>query len=60
MAVALGQRLARAARRKEKSVIWLAGRIGCTRVTVYHWFAGGGVSPAYRPKVERLVAQLEK
>ena len=56
----LGKRLARAAKLNARSVMWVATRIGCSRVTVYHWFGGGGISPAYRLKVERLVTQLEK
>jgi hypothetical protein len=60
MRASLGAQLKRAAEEKGKPVIWLATRIGCSRITVYNWFRGAGVSHAYRPKVERLITQLRK
>ena len=33
---------------------------GATRQTIYNWFGGGEVIPAYRERVKQLISVLEK
>jgi len=56
----VGGRLKLVLRRKGLTVVGAARKIGCSRLTIYNWLAGGGVSPAYRERVERFIANLEK
>lgn len=54
-----GTKLAKLAVRKGFSVIQVAKCTGATRQTVYNWFAGRGVTQAYRLSVARLINILE-
>jgi hypothetical protein len=56
----LGVRLARVAIARKVSVSNIALCTGATRATVYNWFSGGGVTPAYRDKVVQLTNILNK
>ena len=56
----IGRLLARCARRKPLSATKIAEYTGATRVTVYNWFLGKGISPAFRPKVLKLIAKLSQ
>lgn len=56
----LGAQLGRAAIKKGLSVQQVATMIGATRMTVYNWFAGGNVTNAYKPAVERLLTELKQ
>ncbi len=54
----LGARLARQAISKGLSVQQIALLTGASRSTVYSWFAGRGVTNAYRPIVNILIRRL--
>lgn len=54
-----GAQLGRLAMKRGVSVAEIAKRTGATRPTVYNWFRGGMVSPAYRGAVFMLIAQLK-
>jgi len=54
----LGVRLGRLAVRKKVSVHEVALRTGASRTTIYNWFAGRGVTKAYRAAVQELIAEL--
>lgn len=58
-ALTLGVRLARVAVAREVSVVNVSRCTGATRATVYNWFSGGGVTPAYRDKVIQLTKILK-
>ena len=55
----LGLVLRKQAHRKKFSVIKVAAFTGASRTTVYSWFAGGGVTNAYRPVVTALIESLK-
>lgn len=55
----LGVRLGRLAVRHKLSVQEIAARTGASRTTIYNWFAGRGVTNAYCPAVEELIAELK-
>lgn len=54
----LGNVLGRWAVSKDLSVNRIAKATGATRQTIYNWFAGGDVAPAYRSRVETLINVL--
>lgn len=54
-----GARLGRLAVKRNVSVSEIARKTGASRPTVYNWFRGGNVSPAYRTAVTLLIAQLK-
>lgn len=54
----LGNILGRWAVAKDLSVTRISRATGATRQTVYNWFAGGDVAPAYRSRVETLISVL--
>lgn len=54
----LGVRLAKLAIIKGLSVQQIALLTGASRTTVYSWFAGRGVTNAYRPIVNILIRRL--
>jgi hypothetical protein len=54
----LGVRLGRLAVRNKLSVQDLALRTGASRTTIYSWFAGKGVTNAYKRTVEDLIKEL--
>lgn len=56
----LGLRLAKAAIRREYSVANIARRTGASRATVYSWFAGRGVTNAYKTLVTDLIKELKQ
>jgi hypothetical protein len=56
----LGVKLGRLATRRKISVQELAARTGASRTTIYSWFAGRGVTNAYRKPVEELIKELRK
>jgi plasmid maintenance system antidote protein VapI len=56
----LHKTLARAAIRVDLPITQVAQAIGATRWTVYRWFKGNEVSPAYRQRVTEVALILEK
>lgn len=56
----LGVRLAKLAVKKDFSVIKIAEQTGASRTTVYSWFAGRGVTNAYKPAVLGLITTLKQ
>lgn len=54
----LGVRLGRLAVRKQLSVQDIAAKTGASRTTIYSWFAGRGVTNAYKRTVEDLIQEL--
>lgn len=54
----LGVRLGRAAMRSKTSVQDIAALTGASRSTIYSWFAGKGVTNAYKRTVEDLIKTL--
>lgn len=56
----LGMQLGKLALRKNVSVQDIAANLGASRSTVYSWFAGHGVTNAYRAPVLALIADLQK
>jgi hypothetical protein len=54
----LGNLLGREALRLDFSVLRVAKYTGATRPTVYAWFKGGQVTPAYRTRVKGLISIL--
>ena len=54
----LGVRLGRLAVRKHLSVQDIATRTGASRTTIYSWFAGRGITNAYRNTVAALIEEL--
>ena len=56
----LGVRLAKLAIKHDVSVQQIAEKTGASRVTVYSWFAGGGITNAYQAAVQKLVLRLTK
>lgn len=54
----LGSILGRWAIDRDLSVTRIAFATGATRQTIYNWFAGGEVTPAYRDRVTLLVKAL--
>ncbi len=55
----LGTRLAKLALQSKYSVQDVSAFTGATRMTVYNWYAGRGVTHAYRDRVERLIQLLK-
>jgi len=55
----LGNQLGREAVRLDFSIIRVAKYTGATRPTVYAWFKGGSVTPAYRARVSGLLTILK-
>jgi len=56
----LGVRLAKLAVRREFSVANIARKTGASRATVYSWFAGRGVTNAYKALVTDLITELKQ
>ena len=56
----LGVQLARLAVKHDFSVIDIAKRTGASRTTVYSWFAGRGITNAYKPAVLELIDTLKQ
>ena len=56
----LGVRLAKLAVKLDFSVIDIAKKTGASRTTVYSWFAGRGVTNAYKASVTNLIAELKQ
>jgi len=56
----LGAQLGRLAIKHKVSVQEVARRTGASRVTVYSWFSGGGVTNAYQPAVKKLIETLKQ
>lgn len=54
----LGSQLGRLAIRKKLSVQAIAQMTGASRTTVYSWFAGKGITNAYRRPVADLINKL--
>lgn len=54
----LGSKLGRLAIRRQLSVVQIAKLTGSSRTTVYSWFAGKGVTNAYRRPVADLINKL--
>ena len=54
-----GVQLGRLAMKKDYSVAQIAELTGATRPTIYKWFRGGTVSPAYRAAVASLILYLK-
>jgi len=54
----LGSILGRWAVDRDLSVSRIATATGATRQTIYNWFAGGDVAPAYRDRVTVLIKVL--
>ena len=55
----LGNQLGRWAIHLDFPVIKIAKYTGATRQTVYNWFSGTEVTPAYREKVSNLLRILQ-
>jgi hypothetical protein len=55
----LGNQLGRWAIHLDFPVIKIAQYTGATRQTVYNWFSGTEVTPAYREKVSNLLRILQ-
>lgn len=55
----LGVRLAKLAVKNKFSIIRVSRCTGATRMTVYNWYAGKLVSPAYRAQVSKLIDILK-
>lgn len=55
----LGARLGKLAVNKGLSVIQIALLTGASRTTVYSWFAGNGVTNAYKYVVKELIKTLQ-
>lgn len=56
----LGSRLARRAVYLDVSIQELSSLTGATRKTLYNWFAGGWVIPAYRERVSKVYEILKE
>ena len=56
----LGVRLAKLAVKHDFSVIDIAKKTGASRTTVYSWFAGRGVTNAYKAAVTNLIGELKQ
>jgi len=56
----LGVRLAKLAIKRDFSVIDIARKTGASRTTVYSWFAGRGVTNAYKTAVTNLISELKQ
>lgn len=54
----LGSQLGRLAVKKQMSVVQIAQLTGASRTTVYSWFAGKGITNAYRHAVANLINKL--
>lgn len=54
-----GVRLGRLAVKRGVSVQEISRRTGASRATVYNWFAGGGITNAYRNAVKALIENLQ-
>jgi hypothetical protein len=55
----LGVQLGRLAVRLDFPVRYISEATGATRQTVYNWFVGADVSPAYHQRVKRLISILK-
>lgn len=55
----LGVRLGRLAIQKRMSVQDIAHKTGASRTTIYNWFAGRGVTNAYKDRVQALIVELQ-
>lgn len=55
----LGNMLGRWAVKLDFPVIKISEYTGATRQSIYNWFGGSEVSPAYRRSVENLLAILQ-
>lgn len=55
----LGNRLGRWCVHRDFSVLRVATVLGVTRQTVYNWFEGGDIFPAYRDRAETLLKILQ-
>ena len=56
----LGVRLAKLAIKHNVSVQEVSAITGASRVTVYSWFSGGGVTNSYRAAIKALILQLQQ
>ena len=56
----LGVRLAKLAVKLDFSVIDIAKKTGASRTTVYSWFAGRGITNAYKSAVTSLIEELKQ
>lgn len=56
----LGSQLGRWAVRRDLSVLRVAKALGVTRQTVYNWFIGGEIFPAYQTRAQRLLDILQE
>lgn len=55
----LGNQLGRWAINRDFSVVRVAKALGVTRQTVYNWFLGGEIFPAYEQRAEMLLSILK-
>jgi DNA invertase Pin-like site-specific DNA recombinase len=55
----LGVRLAKLAIKHGFSVQRISKATGASRVTVYNWFSGGGITNAYQQAVKKLILRLK-
>jgi hypothetical protein len=55
----LGNQLGRWAVHLDYPVIHIANFTGATRQSIYNWFGGAEVSPAYRERVKQLLDILQ-
>jgi len=55
----LGNQLGRWAINRDFSVVRIAKALGVTRQTVYNWFLGGEIFPAYTQRAEMLLNILK-
>lgn len=56
----LGNQLGRWCVHRDFSVVRVAQALGVTRQTVYNWFVGGEIFPAYENRAETLLKVLQK
>lgn len=56
----LGNQLGRWCVHRDFSVVRVAQALGVTRQTVYNWFMGGEIFPAYATRAETLLKVLQK
>ncbi len=54
-----GLQLAREAVRLDLSIIKIAQLAGASRMTVYNWFSGRGVTNAYKARVQDIINTLK-
>jgi hypothetical protein len=56
----LGVQLGKLAVKSDYSVVRIAAYTGASRTTIYSWFAGKGVTNAYKASVSRLITELKQ